>query len=661
MKADSTSLLNFLAQPKMIFEIPVYQRNYEWGEGQCKKLFQDLINLTHRDQEHFLGTIVYASESGKMMSYIDRIIDGQQRLTSCMLLLKALADSDNLISVEITEQYLQNKFLDENKHLKLLSVERDRKAYHSVMLRNTDYTFPSKIVENYKLFRKYIEDSGFQGQELLQAMSRFNVVYIELDSEVRGENPQVIFESLNSTGVSLSPSDLIRNFILMGLKSHQQEQLYREYWLKIENVLTNNIFTEFIRHYLIMKTHTLVNKNAVYERYKEYYNDAGFTAEESLRDLYRFSNYYSELLEAKTDSADLNRLIGHINTMGEKAVYPYLLKLLMLKDDGGLQLNEIIDVTKIWESYILRRLLCGIRSSGMNRMIVALVNVDHSTPEIQQVEKRLLSNDYPNDKQVKEALKVQDLYHRRKELAKLSLVILEENRTREIIDFEDAQVEHIMPQKLSDDWRIEVANADSVNQKFGGVLGNLTLTKYNQEMSNKLFEQKHLYYQQSNISLTREISDHFNEWDKDSIIARNDALSEELVSVLPRPNDVQRIVKANYEGEHDLSEMIDLSGQKPIRITIDGEDFGVDSWKKMMISFLNYAWNFESDSFGKLRENSSLGKILFGTDGRAIRSSAVLNNGEIVETNFSSNNIMAILKKIAELYGIIDDVKYTLK
>ena len=213
MKADSIHLFDFLGSGKTIFEIPVFQRNYEWGRDQCEQLFKDLTLAVQNDTDHFIGAIVYVTETGNKMSHIYRIIDGQQRLISLTLLLKALSEADAQDQAEIEEEYLTNKYLADNGHLKFKPVEHDYEAFSSVMNGITQFNKPSKVIDNYHLFQKLITNSDIDSSQLYEAMNHFNMVYIELSNNPNEENPQVIFESLNSTGVSLSPSDLVRNFL----------------------------------------------------------------------------------------------------------------------------------------------------------------------------------------------------------------------------------------------------------------------------------------------------------------------------------------------------------------------------------------------------------------------------------------------------------------
>lgn len=332
MKADTIRLLDLLAQSKAIFEIPVYQRNYEWREEQCRQLFKDILLAAKEQKPHFTGAVVYVEESGPNMSHIYNIIDGQQRLTSCSLLLKAIADTSNdeELKEEIETNYLKNKFLSDNNHIRLKSVEKDREAYYAIMSDRIDeYDKPSKMKTNYKLFIRLIEESELSSSELFTAINFLNVVYIEINSNRDEENPQVIFESLNSTGVSLSASDLVRNFILMSLDSEEQTKLYKEYWIKIESLfINNNIFAEFIRHYLISKTKKAVKRENTYSVYKKYYYEQNFNAKEAVKELYTNVRYYSQLLNASTENKEFNKAVSHINTLDKKVLYPYLLKLL---------------------------------------------------------------------------------------------------------------------------------------------------------------------------------------------------------------------------------------------------------------------------------------------------------------------------------------------
>ena len=256
MKADTVKFFEFLEQKKTIFNIPVYQRNYEWSKEQCAQLFNDVQNIIEDDfnRKHFLGTIVYVDERGPKLSKNFIIIDGQQRITSFMLFLKAVADlsEDEELYNEILDDYLLNPRSEENDKLKLKSVEKDRIIFRQV-IENKPVSLISKIFENYQYFKECLENSRYEPKQFFDALSVIEIVYIELNGNDDSENPQIIFESINSTGLSLTASDLIRNFLLMGISYDLQSQLYKDYWMSIESRIPTSQISTFIRFYLTIK------------------------------------------------------------------------------------------------------------------------------------------------------------------------------------------------------------------------------------------------------------------------------------------------------------------------------------------------------------------------------------------------------------------------
>ncbi|RHW54278.1 DUF262 domain-containing protein [Lactobacillus bombicola] len=656
MKADSIHLFDFLGSGKTIFEIPVFQRNYEWGKDQCEQLFKDLIVAWQTNTDHFIGAIVYVTETGNKMSHIYRIIDGQQRLTSLTLLLKALADVDEQDRDEIEEEYLTNKYLDDNNHLKLKPVEHDYEAFSSVMNNMVGFNQASKVIDNYNYFCKLIKDSEINSAELYEAMNHFNMVYIELSSDANEENPQVIFESLNSTGVSLSSSDLVRNFLLMKLDSQKQAELYKKYWVKIERMFATKIFAEFIRHYLIVKTHVSVKRNGVYNSYKDYFLSQGLSSEDALADLFKFASYYNQILNHKANDNKFNKILEHINVIDSKVVFPYLMLLMNLLDDGETDQVEVNNLAHILESYLFRLKVCQMPTNGLNKIVVGLCDLSKENGNLKLRLLRLLKANFPDDRKLSDGLMEVDLYRQRNNLAKLSLIVLEEHRTRETINFDDAQVEHIMPQRLNAEWRLQVTNADKMKEQYGGTLGNLTLTKYNQEISNKSYSEKKKFYKDSNVSLTREVAEVYDKWGKDAIINRTEKLTKELIEIFPMPV-IKKVSKEEVTGEYTIDQSPDVTGKKPVQITINENEYLVKTWRQMLITFLNDIWNKDSLNFDRIKDNRQLSRMLF----RPRNTPEKLENGTIVETNFSATVILAIITKISEICDIADQVSYAVK
>lgn len=233
---------------------------------------------------------------------------------------------------------------------------------------------------------------------------------------------------------------------------------------------------------------------------------------------------------------------------------------------------------------------------------------------------------------------------------------MEESKTKETIDFEKTQVEYIMPKKLSTDWRIEVTNAESTNRQYGDTIGNLTLTGYNQEMSNKVYTEKRKFYSKSNIVLSREISEKYEVWDKNSIVERAKNLADELCRIFERPTLIKKNIADTYKGEHNILDELDVTGQKPAYLIIQEHDYQVSTWGSMIVTFFNYIWENDSMTYNKLKSEETL-EWLFSN----IRNPKVLKNGDVIETNFSANTVVAVLAKVSEMCGISEEVSYILK
>ncbi len=295
MKADNLSFLEFI-EGKRTFYIPVYQRNYDWKRIQCKALFKDIENIATDENRssHFLGTIVYVE--GESLANFRKfiVIDGQQRLTSIMLLLKAVVDlTDNEdLKLEIEQSYLTNRFSPEPLKIKLKPMKQDAGNFHKLINNQIKDMEESQILLNYNLFKDLMEESALSPEEIYQGIQKLEIVYIQLAKE--RENPQLIFESLNSTGLDLTQADLIRNYLLMGQDYNQQERLYSDYWVKLERLLPDAMISDFIRDYLTLKTKTIPNKDKVYISFKEYYQRINnYDSEGFLEELKTYGEYYS--------------------------------------------------------------------------------------------------------------------------------------------------------------------------------------------------------------------------------------------------------------------------------------------------------------------------------------------------------------------------------
>lgn len=665
MKADTIKFFEFLEQKKTIFNIPVYQRNYEWSSEQCVQLFNDVEKIIQDDfsAKHFLGTIVYVDERGPKLSKYFNIIDGQQRITSFMLFMKAIADltDDKNLYDEILDDYLLNPRSEENNKIKLRSVEKDRLVFRKI-IEKQEVDEVSKVSENFNLFISRIEDSEYEPKEFFDALGMVEIVYIELNGNDESENPQVIFESINSTGLSLTASDLIRNFLLMGIDHETQNRLYKDYWTKIEERIPTNQISTFIRFYLTLKFGVTVTERRIYEEYKRFFNNNHYTPETAIKELENYSKYYFWLNNEIIPRTKINERIKRINLLKATVVYPYLMKILKLGDDQIYTWDEVDEVFEIVETYLFRRSITDKRTNVLNKMFAALSRDISETNEKDRLVVELTNKKgtqiFPRDAEFVNSFKTDALYNRKNNLVKLILMMLELYRTKEPINFESIQVEHIMPQTLTNDWKVSVKNAHDVQIKYGDTIGNLTLTGYNAELSNKLFSEKSKMYQQSNITLTRELANEYDMWDASTIEDRAERLSKEALEIWKFPVQTQMEEQSSVAGEHYLDEDVIITGSKPKLLSIEEKDYKVDSWKKVLISFLDYVWEIDSQTFANLKRREVLKRMF--SPGNEVRNPGKLSSGEIVETNFSSETILSIIKIIATEYNIFGNISYTI-
>lgn len=275
MKADNVALLEFIGASKRTFYIPVYQRNYDWKKSQCRTLFQDIqsIAVSENRFSHFMGTIVYVEGESNATFRAFTVIDGQQRLTTIMILLKAIVDSidDEDLKEDIFESYLINRRCPESLRIKLKPMKEDARNFQRLIDNQISDMEDTQIFYNYKLFMELLKESTLSPEQVYAGVQKLEIVYIELNEQK--ENPQLIFESLNSTGLDLTQADLIRNYLLMGKEYHTQEALYNKYWLKLEKMLPDVMISDYIRDYLTLKTGNIPNKDDVYSSFKGYYQE----------------------------------------------------------------------------------------------------------------------------------------------------------------------------------------------------------------------------------------------------------------------------------------------------------------------------------------------------------------------------------------------------
>ncbi|MGI0047530.1 MAG: DUF262 domain-containing protein [Nitrosotalea sp.] len=509
MRAAETPFLKFLQKGGQ-FTIPIYQRTYSWTEKQCERLWSDILKSATDDsiKGHFIGSIVYVEEGLYQISTIPNsfVIDGQQRLTTLSLLLTALRDEMKRLGLgkEISPEMIDNYYLfnmveKEEKRYKLLLTQSDKTTFINLILGHEPPKDSSKhIIDNFNFFKDKICQSSLDFEYIFKGINKLFIVDIALDRNY--DNPQRIFESLNSTGLELSQADLIRNYALMGLKSPEQKEIYDQYWYPMEQSFGqteySRYFDRFMRDFLtIRRNGQIPNIREVYDNFKEYTSEKNGKIKEIVEDVYQQSKFFTRLVFDKDDDPEIREAIKDINTLKVDVAYPFLLEVISDYSNKIITKDDILHILRLVESYVFRRVICGIPTNTLNKTFATLsktVNKDRYLESVQAAfALKTGYRKFPNDEEFQSQFMIKDVYNiRNKEYL---LRKLENHNRKETVNIQDYTIEHIMPQdrNLSPAWKQELGEHwEEIHNKYLHSIGNLTLTGYNSELSNKTFLEK---------------------------------------------------------------------------------------------------------------------------------------------------------------------------
>lgn len=676
MQVQQIPIYQFLEGSGKSFVVPVYQRDYAWTKVNCQKLWDDLINLSNGLQEdHFLGTLVTIGSGFEEYT----IIDGQQRLTTVSLLLKALhtfLENDITKSTEdtrLSEQlmdFLINKYSEKNnERIRLKPNKQDRIAFENLFKKNDGGNLTSNIVNNYNFFLEKICSGELKPQKIFDAFRKLKIVLIDL---VRGQdNPQLIFESLNSTGVDLKAGDLIRNYILMDLEPNKQDELYKNYWVSIERLSGDT--AEFMRNYLIFKLKTFVKRDDVYNYFKKFTLDSfGRDKEEILKDLLIFSEFYSWFVQIKKNpSNELNECLSRLNKLEFTICHPYLFDLFNDLKLGKINESVVKNVLITIESYAFRKLIVDNSTQGLNKLFVTLskeIKKESSWNEEYEeilnytlLEKRV-SQRVPNNEEFKNALINKEIYRLQSKNKNFLLESLENYKSAYPINIEDLTVEHIMPQKLTKDWKSKLGeNWKEIHEKYLHTLGNLSLTARNSELSNHSFEDKQqIDFQTSKLKLNFKL-DNLTLWNKEKILERAKTLIKNAEQIWQYPTT--RYSKPTPEEQiFDLESEDSFSGSKPSRLFLENDKNGVEikTWRELLLNTCNFLYNFSPTVFVSIENSEEFEWMFYKNKSK----SNVLEffDGHFIEAGLSSNHIVRILKRLCERINYpAEDIQFSLK
>ncbi|WQZ26086.1 DUF262 and DUF1524 domain-containing protein [Helicobacter pylori] len=499
MEADATTLLNFIkGNQKNQLVIPIYQRLYSWEKEQCKQLWDDIIKIGGNDKMdgHFIGSILYVLDRITHSNNALLIIDGQQRLTTITLLLTALRDHWSDKRKEIEDHYLINSDKDGDKKFRLILSESDRDTLLSLIDKNRRKpSEPSlKIVENFKLFEEWVSNTD-KLETIFKGLEKLMIVEIAL--EKGKDDPQLIFESMNSKGIELTQTDLIRNYIIMETEIEKQEGFYNKYWRAMEEEFKQNKkwFDRFVRHYLTIKTREIPNINKVYVALKDYRQKEGIGIEDLLKDLQKYCGYFCQIVFKKETDKDLNKALGFLVDLEMDVIYPLLLELYSDYSDGVLSKDNFRCSIDLIESYICRRKVCGIPSNGLNKLFASFTKHIQKNEYFKSLKVHFgyLTNNqrFPDDDEFKKLFITINFYNLKEKFRKYLFERLENFDRNERVYTHEYTIEHIMSQKLTEEWKRDLGeNFQEIHNKYLHTIGNLTLTGYNSEYSNKSFQEK---------------------------------------------------------------------------------------------------------------------------------------------------------------------------
>ncbi|RVZ21924.1 DUF262 and DUF1524 domain-containing protein [Helicobacter pylori] len=575
MEADAIKLLDFIgkSQEKQ-FVIPIYQRLYSWEKEHCKQLWDDIIKTGGNDQieGHFIGSIVFVHDGIYTPNHNELlIIDGQQRLTTITLLFIALRNhsSDEVKRKEI-ESYLINSNKDGDKKFRLILSESDKDTLLFLIDKNKRKpSEPSlKIVENFKLFEEWIRKNTDKLETIFKGLDKLMIVWIAL--EKGKDDPQLIFESMNSKGIELTQTDLIRNYIIMETEVEKQEDFYNQYWRAMEEDFKQNetLFNRFVRHYLTIKTREIPNINKVYEAFKDYRQKEGIEIEDLLKDLQKYCGYFCQIVFKKEADKDLNKALSFLVDLEMDVIYPLLLELYSDYSDKVLSNADFISIIYLIESYICRRAVCGIPSNGLNKFFPSFTKKIDKKQYLKSVEKHFGSlkgkQRFPNNDEFKDLFITIDFYHFKEN--KYFFERLENFDTKEPVNTKEYTIEHIMPQTLTEEWERDLGeNFQAIHDKYLHTIGNLTLTGYNKEYSNNSFQKKRDMekgFKQSSLKLNQSLKD-LEPFGEEKIKKRANDLADWALKIWTYPKlEAETLEEDKPKKEKKEKKAYDLSSYK---------------------------------------------------------------------------------------------------
>jgi uncharacterized protein with ParB-like and HNH nuclease domain len=673
MKGSECRLIEYMEGSKKRFIIPVYQRNYDWKTENCKQLYDDLIKVIKNNRRsHFFGSLVSVYEpSGRNTEFL--VIDGQQRLTTVSLLFLAmynlidsgiLTPADPSLGKQIYEDFLVDKYQPVETRIKLKPVKNDQKAFGKLFSSVDEHIRESNLTTNYNYFYERIQKQEITIDELFDAICSLEIINITLNNE---DNPQLIFESLNSTGLDLSEGDKIRNFILMGLPSKEQDEYYDKYWNRIEECTKYDV-SSFVRDYLSVKQLSIPSQKKIYVSFKEYVEQQSIEAEDLLKELLAYAKRYEILLTGGTKNRALDSCIYRLNRLETTVTRPFFLEVLRLYDESKLDLDQVSEVFLITERYLFRRTICDLPTNALNKIFLLLHReiTRYEGNDIDYVEKfkyALLSKKekarFPGDEEFSISFTERQIYQMNSKNKIYILERLENYGTAEDKDVyghcDDGiySIEHIMPQHLTPAWVSSLGeDYEQIHETWLHRIANLTLTAYNSKYSNSTFEEKKTMkngFEDSGIRMNTYIAKK-DKWTLTELEERNQYLIGRALEIWATPTTTFKPAEKQMDS-YTLDDDVTLSGRLIARFSYKNTEQPVSSWVEMFQKVLQILYAEDKSVITKLAvstdDNIALNFSMTESD---LLKSVEIEDGIFVLTNTSTTSKLSVLNRVFKLY-----------
>ena len=681
MKGSETKMLGFMEGANMRYIIPVYQRKYDWKISNCDQLYNDLKKIIRDGRpSHFFGSIVSnLVANGSKIEY--HIIDGQQRLTTVTLILLAIStlvkeglvkSEEDKLDEQILHRFIIAPWAKKGDKIKLRPVSGDMVALEKLFGPKEDYDKASNLTINYQFFYDQILKEEVTVDELYDALGKLEIISITLD---HGDNAQLIFESLNSTGLALQEGDKIRNYILMGQTPADQDYLYDNYWVKIEKCTRNDV-SGFVRDYLSIKRLVTPTLNNVYQEFKKYAEDTRLPIETLLTDLLRYARLYEKLLTSKSGLGDqkLDDCLYRINRLDIVVIRPFFMEVLRLVQDQKITTADVLKVFEITENYLFRRNICEVPTNALNKIFLN-INKDiyryDNTPDryvdkfIYALLSKKESGRFPDDKEFTEALGDKAVYLMR---GKYKAYLFERLENYGMIEAKDVYtqldhnvytIEHIMPQHLTPAWVEELgSNAEEIHTIWLHRLANLTLTGYNPSLSNNPFTDKRDAkkggYKASGLRMNQKIALK-ESWGLPELEERNAELLEYAKTIWACPSTSFVPAEKEYDSCTLDDENVDLTGRDIVKYSYQNLEQPVTSWADMLervVKFLHLRDKSVLSGLAYSQSSTTDLATYISNDPKKLRSAIKVDDDIYFEKGSNTALKLSILRRLFALYGL---------